>query len=100
LREGGAPYDDARAGAEALGYAEADPTADVEGHDAGAKIAILASIAFGVQVTADDVDLQGISGVTSDDIAFATRKGFIIKLLAVAERHGDDGAIEVGVHPT
>jgi homoserine dehydrogenase len=100
MTESGASYADALAEAQALGYAEADPTADVEGHDAGAKIAILASIAFGVQVTADDVDLQGISGVTADDIAFASRKGFVIKLLAVAERHGDESAIEIGVHPT
>lgn len=99
MTESGATYADALAEAQALGYAEADPTADVEGLDAGAKIAILASIAFGVQVTAADVDLQGISGVTADDIAFAGRKGYVIKLLAVAERHGDD-AIEVGVHPT
>jgi homoserine dehydrogenase len=100
MTESGASYADALAEAQALGYAEADPTADVEGHDAGAKIAILASIAFGVQVTTTDVDLQGISGVTADDIAFASRKGFVIKLLAVAERHGDAEAIEVGVHPT
>ena len=100
MTEVGASYDEALAEAQALGYAEADPTADVEGHDAGAKIAILASIAFGLQVTAADVDLQGISGITADDIAFAARKGFVIKLLAVAERHGDDGAIEVRVHPT
>jgi homoserine dehydrogenase len=99
MAEAGASYAEALAEAQALGYAEADPTADVEGHDAGAKIAILASIAFGMQVTAADVDLEGISGVTADDIAFAARKGFVIKLLAVAERHGD-GAVEVGVHPT
>lgn len=99
MTESGATYADALADAQALGYAEADPAADVEGFDAGAKIAILASIAFGVQVTADDVDHQGITGITADDIAFAARKGFVIKLLAVAERHGDE-AIEVRVHPT
>ena len=100
MSESGASYADALAEAQALGYAEADPTADVEGHDAGAKIAILASIAFGMQVTTGDVDLEGISGVTADDIGFARRKGYVIKLLAVAERQGDGGAIEVGVHPS
>ena len=99
MTEAGASYPEALAEAQALGYAEADPTADVEGLDAGAKIAILASIAFGVQVTADDVEHQGITGITADDISFAARKGFVIKLLAVAERHGDEGAIEVRVHP-
>jgi homoserine dehydrogenase len=102
MTEAGATYDDALAEAQALGYAEADPTADVEGHDAGAKIAILACIAYGVQVTAGDVHLEGISGLTADDIAYATRKGLVVKLLAIAEHapvegHGD--AVAVRVHP-
>jgi len=100
MTEAGASYAEALAEAQELGYAEADPTADVEGHDAGAKIAILASIAFGVEVTADDVHLEGISGLTADDIAYATRKGYVIKLLAIAEHAPVAGApIAVRVHP-
>ncbi len=98
MTEAGASYADALTEAQSLGFAEADPTADVQGHDAAAKIAILASLAFGVWITAADVDCQGITGITADDIAFATRKGFLIKPLAVAERY-DDGTIEARVHP-
>jgi homoserine dehydrogenase len=98
MSEAGATYADALAEAQALGYAEADPTADVEGYDAGAKIAILASIAFGVQVTAADVHHEGITGLTADDIAYAARTGHVVKLLAIAERAGQ-GAIAVRVHP-
>ena len=101
MTEAGAQYSDALAEAQALGYAEADPTADVEGLDAAAKIAIVASIAFGVDVTDSMVDAEGISSITADDIAFATRNGFVIKLLAVAERfdtdHGDE--LIAAVHP-
>ena len=85
MTESGAEYADALAEAQALGYAEADPTADVEGLDAAAKIAIVASIAFGAEVTADDVVAEGISGISADDIAFAGRHGFVVKLLALAE---------------
>lgn len=98
MTEAGATYQDALTEAQSLGYAEADPTADVEGYDAGAKIAILASIAFGVQVTAADVHHEGISGITADDISYATRKGYVIKLLAIAER-ADGAAIAARVHP-
>jgi homoserine dehydrogenase len=101
MTEAGAQYSDALAEAQALGYAEADPTADVEGLDAAAKIAIVASIAYGVDVTDSMVDAEGISSITADDIAFATRNGFVIKLLAVAERfdteHGDE--LIAAVHP-
>ena len=101
MTEAGADYADALAEAQALGYAEADPTADVEGHDAGAKIAIVATIAFGADVTADDVVPEGISGITAADIAFAGRHGFVVKLLAIAELvDGADGPeIGVRVHP-
>ena len=99
MTEAGASYADALAEAQALGYAEADPTADVEGHDAGAKVAIIASIAFGAAVVADDVHLEGISGLTPLDIEFARRLGYVIKLLAVAEQ-APDGAIGVRVHPS
>ncbi len=94
----GASYGDALIEAQTLGYAERDPTADVEGYDAGAKAAIIATVAFGSRVVAGDVYHEGISGVTSDDIGFAHRLGFEIKLLAVAEQ-GDDGRIGVRVHP-
>jgi homoserine dehydrogenase len=98
MTEAGASYADALAEAQALGFAEADPTADVEGYDAGAKAAIIASIAFGAAITADDVHHEGITRITEVDIAFAKRMGFVIKLLAVAEQD-DTGAIGVRVHP-
>jgi homoserine dehydrogenase len=98
MTEAGASYADALAEAQALGYAEADPTADVEGYDAGAKAAIIASIAFGAAVTAADVHHEGISGITQEDIEYAHRMGFVIKLLAVAEQ-ATDGSIGVRVHP-
>ena len=98
MSEAGATYADALAEAQSLGYAERDPTADVEGFDAGAKAAIIASIAFGVNVVAGDVYHEGISNLTSDDIAFAHRLGYEVKLLAVAEQN-DDGRVAVRVHP-
>lgn len=98
MTEAGASYADALAEAQALGYAEADPTADVEGYDAGAKAAIIASIAFGASVVAGDVHHEGITAITEIDIDFARRMGFVIKLLAVAEQD-DAGAIGVRVHP-
>ncbi|MDA0274463.1 MAG: homoserine dehydrogenase [Actinobacteria bacterium] len=92
-------YEDALAQAQELGYAEADPSADVEGHDAAAKAAILASLAFHTKVTIDDVYCEGISKVTAADIAAAESMGFVVKLLAVAERMGEQ-AVVVRVHPT
>jgi homoserine dehydrogenase len=101
MTEDRASYADALAEAQTLGYAEADPTADVEGFDAAAKAAILASIAFGVGVKVSDVHREGISTVTVGDIEFAERLGFVIKLLAIAERVGDShDAVAVRVHPT
>jgi homoserine dehydrogenase len=101
MAEEGASYADVLAEAQRLGYAEADPTADVEGFDAAAKIAIIATIAFGVRVVADDVYREGITSITADDIAFAKRSGFVVKLLAVAESFSSAGTAEVGVrvHP-
>ncbi|MCL3860438.1 homoserine dehydrogenase [Actinotalea sp. K2] len=84
--------------AQALGFAEADPTADVEGHDAAAKAAILASLAFHTRVSTDDVHCEGITGVTAQDVRWAAQTGHVIKLLAIAERIGD-GAVAVRVHP-
>ena len=97
MTQNGASYGAALAEAQSLGYAERDPTADVEGFDAGAKAAIVASIAFGVRVVAGDVYREGISAVSDDDIAFASRLGYVIKLLAVAERVGSEVAVRV--HP-
>ena len=97
MADEGAPFADALAEAQRLGYAEADPTADVEGFDAAAKAAIIATIAFGAPVGPGDVHREGITGITADDIASAARLGYVVKLLAVAEEV--DGAITVRVHP-
>ena len=102
MSEEGASYAAALAEAQALGYAEADPTADVEGFDAGAKVAIMASLAFGAEVSAAAVHHEGISGVTVEDIEYAAHLGHCIKLLGVAERRiAADGEPEIGVrvHP-
>jgi len=102
MTEDGADYGEILAEAQRLGYAEADPTADVEGHDAQSKAAIIGSIAFGVDLTAADVPVQGISSVTAADIAKAGELGFVIKLLAVVERVGSEAPYEISarVHPT
>ncbi|MEY3745320.1 MAG: hypothetical protein RL573_1339 [Actinomycetota bacterium] len=97
MAEEGADYTVALSEAQRLGFAERDPTADVEGFDAGAKAAIIASIAFGTKVVAGDVYHEGISGITAADIAIAKRLGYVVKLLAIAERQGD--AVAVRVHP-
>jgi len=93
----GAEFADALKEAQELGYAEADPTADVGGFDAAAKAAILASLAFHTRVTADDVYRQGIAAVTAADIASARALGCVVKLLAICERC--DGGISARVHP-
>jgi homoserine dehydrogenase len=98
MTEEGASYDDALAEAQRLGYAEPDPTADVEGYDAAAKAAIVAGISFGVRVDPGDVYREGITSVTADDIAFADKLGYAIKLLAVAEL--TTAGVAVRVHPT
>ncbi len=94
-------YEEALAEAIRLGFAESDPTADVEGHDAAAKTAIIASIAFNADVSVDDVYRQGITDIDIADIDFAQRRGYAIKLLALAERdgEGEDESIAVRVHP-
>ena len=99
MTEEGAEYAAALSEAQHLGFAERDPTADVEGFDAGAKAAILASIAFGAKVVAGDVYHEGISRVTAADIAVAKRLGYVIKLLGIAERDRVSGEIAVRVHP-
>ncbi len=95
--EDGMEFDDALKRAQELGYAEADPTADVEGLDAGRKVAIMASIAFHSRVVFSDVYTEGITKITAADIAYAKEFDSVIKLLGVA-RNAVDG-IEVGVYP-
>jgi homoserine dehydrogenase len=97
MDELGMGFQEALDEATALGYAEADPTADVEGFDAAAKAAILAGLAFHTRVTAADVHREGISDVTAADVASAKAMGCVVKLLAIAERLGD--GVSVRVHP-
>ena len=97
MTEEGMEFEEALALATELGYAEADPTADIEGYDAGRKLAIMASIAFNSRVTFDDVYTEGIAKITAKDIKYAREMGCDIKLLGVA-RNTDTG-IEVRVHP-
>ena len=99
MDEEGASYDEVLAQAQALGYAEADPTADVGGLDSAAKAAILATLAFHTNVTIDDVYCEGITQVTQADIESAREMGFVIKLLAVVEVTDDDSGIIARVHP-
>jgi homoserine dehydrogenase len=98
MSESRVTYREALAEAQGLGYAERDPTADVEGYDAAAKAAILANVAFGAKVVAGDVYREGISAITAQDMSVADRLGFAIKLLAVVEA-GDEGSLGVRVHP-
>src|SRR4051794_10582304 len=97
MAETGASYDDALAEAQRLGYAEADPTDDVNGKDAAAKMAILARLAFNTPVSLDDVRYEGIEHLTGDDMAYADDLGLSLKLIGTAERF-DDG-LSVRVHP-
>jgi len=93
----GLDFESVLAEAQAKGYAEADPTADIGGVDAARKIAILASIAFNSRVTIDDVYVEGITNISKDDIAYAKEFGYVIKLLAIAK--DDEHGIDVRVHP-
>lgn len=97
MSEHGSDFATALAEAQRLGYAEADPTADVEGYDAAAKCAILASLAFDTRVTLDDVYREGIGKITAQDIADAKKLGYAVKLLAIAEI--EDDRISARVHP-
>jgi homoserine dehydrogenase len=103
MAETGAGFGEALAEATELGYAEADPTADVDGFDAAAKAAILASLAFHTPVTAADVYREGISAVSATDVARAAEIGCTVKLLAICERvdgaEGADDGVAVRVHP-
>lgn len=93
----GLDYADVLADAQRLGYAEADPSADVDGFDAASKIAILGSIGFRTRITTDDVYMQGIRDITAEDIAVAREMGYVIKLLAIARNTAE--GVDVRVHP-
>ncbi|MGV1004004.1 MAG: homoserine dehydrogenase [Candidatus Nanopelagicales bacterium] len=100
MDEHGTDFDEALAGAQRLGYAEADPTADVAGLDAAAKAAILAGLAFHSRVTLGEVSVEGITAITSADIAAARELGYVIKLLAIAELlTAPEPGVSVRVHP-
>ncbi|WP_018502314.1 homoserine dehydrogenase [Parafrankia discariae] len=99
MDETGASFAEALAEAGELGYAEADPSADIDGFDAAAKAAIIAQLAFHTRVTIDDVHREGIGSVTAADIASARELGCTIKALAIAERAGDRPGVSVRVHP-
>src|SRR5487761_2167325 len=94
----GSDYADVLKEAQDLGYAEADPTADVEAYDAAAKVQILSSLGFGTELLGEQISREGITGIRSVDVEFARRAGYVIKLLGVAERVGESG-ISRRVHP-
>lgn len=98
MTEEGLDFETALKEAQELGYAEADPTFDIEGVDSAHKLAILASLAFGIPFSFNKIYTEGITGITPQDIQFAAELGYRIKLLAIAKRTGKD--IEVRVHPT
>ena len=98
MDEEGRAFDEVPKEAQSLGYAEADPTADIEGFDAASKAAIIAGLAFHSRVTVDDVYREGISSITADDVAVAKTMNHVIKLLAIAELTPDN-RISVRVHP-
>jgi homoserine dehydrogenase len=105
MQQSGRDFADILADAQRLGYAEADPTADVDGLDAGDKIAILASLAFGGRIKLDDVHREGIRNVSASDITYADKLGFVIKLLAIAKRPEPSATspsdqLQVRVHAT
>lgn len=98
MREQGTSFDEALAEAQQLGYAEADPTFDIEGHDAGHKIAIMSALAFGVKINFKQCYLEGISQLQSKDILYAEELGYRVKLLGITRRTQE--GIELRVHPT
>ncbi|MGB3288820.1 MAG: homoserine dehydrogenase [Burkholderiaceae bacterium] len=98
MRSRGLPFGDVLAEAQRLGYAEADPTFDIEGVDAAHKLTLLASLAFGIPVQFDKAHIEGISSLAQEDIAHAERLGYRIKLLGITRRRAD--GIELRVHPT
>lgn len=98
MTDHGTPFQEVLKEAQKLGYAEADPTYDVEGIDTAHKLAILMTIAYGLNVQLDDITVEGISNIEPVDIQFAKKFGYRIKLLAISRNHGDH--VEARVHPT
>ncbi|GEN57688.1 homoserine dehydrogenase [Halolactibacillus alkaliphilus] len=98
MTDEGLPFDDVLKEAQRLGFAEADPTSDIEGLDAARKMTLLANLAFKMEVNLDDVEVKGITSITQDDIAFAHSLGYTIKLIGIASMH--DQKVEVMVEPT
>ncbi|WJH32554.1 homoserine dehydrogenase [Paenibacillus sp. CC-CFT747] len=98
MSQEGAAYEDVLKEAQELGYAEADPTSDVEGLDAARKMTILGSLGFGVNVELSDVSVKGITGITKEDILYGKKLGYEVKLLGIAERQDDH--ISISVQPT
>ena len=100
MTQEGADFGSVLAEAQKLGYAEADPTADVDGYDAADKIAILAAIAFNGRIKREDISCEGIRQVNATDITYADDLGFVIKLLAIAKANSSNDSLQVRVHPT
>ncbi|MBP3038641.1 homoserine dehydrogenase [Bacillaceae bacterium Marseille-Q3522] len=98
MTQDGSPYDKVLKEAQALGFAEADPTADVEGLDAARKMAILATLGFSMNLDLEDVTVKGITGITKEDLYFGNQLGYTMKLIGSAQRNGDK--VEVSVEPT
>ncbi len=98
MSQEGRPYDEVLKEAQALGYAESDPTADVEGLDAARKMAILATLGFSMQIDLDDVKVSGISNITEEDLDYSKRLGYTMKLIGIADQ--DKEKVEVSVQPT
>jgi len=100
MTEAGADFAEVLAEAQQLGYAEADPSADVDGYDAADKIAILAAIAFNGRIKREEIPCEGIRQINATDISYADNLGFVIKLLAIAKANPDHDSLQVRVHPT
>jgi homoserine dehydrogenase len=98
INDEGIPFEAALEQAQAGGYAEADPTLDVDGFDTAHKLAILGALAYGMEINFDDIHIEGIRKITPQDITIARQFGYAIKLLAISKNHGDQ--IEARVHPT
>ena len=98
MSQNGAAYDEVLKQAQELGFAEADPTSDVEGLDAARKMVILATLGFSMEMALDDVSVQGISGVTEEDIQYGKQLGYTMKLIGIAQQDGEK--VEVSVGPT
>jgi len=98
MTEENVEFSDALKGAQRLGYAEADPTLDIEGIDSAHKLAILASLSYGIPLSFNEIYIEGISRISSQDIGFASELGYKVKLLAIAKE--TDGGVELRVHPT